>query len=507
MDRKMIYPGQIPLETDLLDTNRFALIGLGKLAAAVLGTTTLVNGLACTPTAPASMQVQVAAGEIYSLQNLNGAAYSSLAADTTHSLLKQGLLMDAVNLTCPAPATSGQSVNYLVQAIYQDIDAQPLTLPYYNASNPTQAYSGPAGSGTAQNTVRKGVCTVSVKAGIAATTGSQQTPAPDVGYVGLYSVTVAYGQTTIAAGNIATVSGAPILSETLLQKISVATGDARYALLSSQGANAQTQPYTAFTTTGVTGAFVLTPSPAIAAYAANQRFRVKFHAVGNGSDTLAVSGLTAKNLKQYGPTGAKVAAVIVTNQLADIEYDGADFVILDPLPTINLPAGSVIFAAQSTAPSGYLKANGSAISRTTYATLFAAIGTTFGAGDGSTTFNVPDLRGEFLRGFDDGRGADSGRTFGSTQKGSMNVFDDDVGGYGVYALEGNTSGSPNANAGLDTVTAGYSASSYPGLSLGYAGATTNAYTMSGWLSSVAANSVGAGMTRPRNVALLACIKY
>jgi hypothetical protein len=216
MDRKMIYPGQIPLETDMLDTNRFALIGLGKLAAAVLGTTTLVNGLDCTPTAPASMQVQVAPGEIYSLQNLDGTAYSSLAADTTHQILKQGLLMDAVTLNCPAPATSGQSINYLVQATYQDTDSNAVVLPYYNASNPTQAYTGPNNSGTAQNTVRKGVCTVSVKEGIAATTGTQTTPAPDSGYVGLYVVTVAYGQSTITAGNISTASGAPFLNSTLL---------------------------------------------------------------------------------------------------------------------------------------------------------------------------------------------------------------------------------------------------------------------------------------------------
>ena len=64
----------------------------------------------------------------------------------------------------------------------------------------------------------------------------------------------------------------------------------------------------------------------------------------------------------------------------------------------NVAAGAVIFAARTTAPAGYLKANGAAVSRTVYAALFAAIGTTFGAGDGSTTFNLPDLRGQFMRG-------------------------------------------------------------------------------------------------------------
>ena len=77
-------------------------------------------------------------------------------------------------------------------------------------------------------------------------------------------------------------------------------------------------------------------------------------------------------------------------------------------PGATMPAGAVIFVAMDTAPSGYLKANGDAISRTTYADLFTAIGTTFGVGDGSTTFNLPDMRGEFARRWDDGRGVDSG---------------------------------------------------------------------------------------------------
>lgn len=84
-------------------------------------------------------------------------------------------------------------------------------------------------------------------------------------------------------------------------------------------------------------------------------------------------------------------------------------------PVDPVPSGAVMHFAMSSAPTGWLKANGAAISRTTYASLFAAIGTTFGSGDGSSTFNVPDLRGEFTRGWDDGRGVDSGRAFGSAQ--------------------------------------------------------------------------------------------
>lgn len=211
MDRQIVYPGAIPLETDLLNTNKNAMIGLSKLAAAILGTSTFLNGLACTQTGPASLQVYVAPGEIYSLQNLDGTAYSSIAADTTHAILKQGLSLDQLTLSCPAPVTAGQSINYLIQATYQDTDASAVVLPYYNSSNPSQAYAGPANSGTAQNTVRKGVCAVSAKAGVAATTGTQTTPAPDAGYIGAFVVTVAYGQTQITAPNIAAYAGAPFL--------------------------------------------------------------------------------------------------------------------------------------------------------------------------------------------------------------------------------------------------------------------------------------------------------
>lgn len=77
--------------------------------------------------------------------------------------------------------------------------------------------------------------------------------------------------------------------------------------------------------------------------------------------------------------------------------------------------GDIKMVAYTTVPEGWLKCNGAAVSRTTYADLFAAIGTTFGAGNGTTTFNLPESRGEFMRGWDDGRGIDAGRAFGSYQ--------------------------------------------------------------------------------------------
>jgi phage-related tail fiber protein len=156
---------------------------------------------------------------------------------------------------------------------------------------------------------------------------------------------------------------------------------------------------------------------------------------------------------------------------------------------IALPAGVIIHIAQSTAPSGYLKANGAAVSRTAYATLFAAIGTTFGVGDGSTTFNLPDLRGEFVRGWDDSRGLDTGRTFGSVQTDAMQ------GHYHNSHYSVGQSVGTGGNTYAEYVTSGNNAG--PITDIVRAAITDGAN----------GTPRTAAETRPHNVALLACIKY
>ena len=79
------------------------------------------------------------------------------------------------------------------------------------------------------------------------------------------------------------------------------------------------------------------------------------------------------------------------------------------------PAGTINMVGNSSPPDGWLACEGATVSRTIYSDLYSAIGTTFGAGDGSTTFNLPDLRSEFVRGWDNGRGVDAGRALGSAQ--------------------------------------------------------------------------------------------
>lgn len=124
---------------------------------------------------------------------------------------------------------------------------------------------------------------------------------------------------------------------------------------SISGSVFQTQTYTAFNSGGVAPAFTITPTPDIGSYAAKQRFRVAFNTPGTtGSNTLNVSGLGARNIKQYDNNGNKVSGIVASGQLADIEYDGTDFVILNPLP----PAVSSPSPVRQTVLSGPVDTNG-----------------------------------------------------------------------------------------------------------------------------------------------------
>lgn len=169
-----------------------------------------------------------------------------------------------------------------------------------------------------------------------------------------------------------------------------------------------------------------------------------------------------------------------------------------------VPTGSVHQMATTTAPAGYLKCNGAAVSRTTYADLFAIIGTTWGSGDGSTTFNVPDLRGEFVRGWDDGKGTDSGRNFASSQSSANKQHNhtatvNDSGhehNFRGYRLQDGTDRSTQAIADDDR------RSDRNDASVDDTGAIISATT--GITVSIANH--GASEARPRNIALMYVIK-
>ena len=97
-----------------------------------------------------------------------------------------------------------------------------------------------------------------------------------------------------------------------------------------------------------------------------------------------------------------------------VEFEGYNGTAWGGLAS-GVPVGTILAHASNTPPSGFLECNGSNISRSTYATLFSTISTTFGVGDGSSTFALPDLRGQFIRGWANTGSTDASRVFGSTQ--------------------------------------------------------------------------------------------
>lgn len=235
MRRQIVYPSQVPLDTDQLNFNRNVMIALGKLCGALFGTGGLVNGLAVTPTIPASLSVQIGAGEIYQLENVDNTAYGTLAADTTDTCVKQGIQLQPVTEVITPPATAGYSQCFLIEATFQEVDGNNVVLPYYNSNNINSAFNGPPNNpGLQQPTQRDGQVFLQVKAGIAAVTGSQQVPATDAGYIGLAVVTVANGQATITAANISPVT-TNVLPTNVLQ--SMQQGVMNYAV-DSGAANA-----------------------------------------------------------------------------------------------------------------------------------------------------------------------------------------------------------------------------------------------------------------------------
>ena len=178
-----------------------------------------------------------------------------------------------------------------------------------------------------------------------------------------------------------------------------------------------------------------------------------------------------------------------TNQLT-VKVNSGDFGSTWPINISgtsgsSIPAGAVMyFALQSpyVAPPGWLLANGAALNISTYSNLYAALGTQFNvSGTASTQFNVPDLRGVFIRGYDNGAGLDPGRVFGSYQ---ADMF---------------------ASHNHLTPTTNGVAQSPPREVAGNSGDGYDYVDSAG--PSAPVSTTGGVETRPKNVALLACIKY
>ena len=169
-----------------------------------------------------------------------------------------------------------------------------------------------------------------------------------------------------------------------------------------------------------------------------------------------------------------------------------------------VPPGAVLPFAMNVVPSGWLAANGTAVSRTLYPALFAAIGTLYGAGNGSTTFALPDLRGYFVRGSGKNEDNTESGTFGTKQADALKSHSHTGSSASAGAHTHSftlTSGAGDTSQGLANGSAS-SSNAEKGVTqeastTGSAGEHTHAITI---------NPEGGTETRPKNIALLYCIK-
>jgi microcystin-dependent protein len=233
----------------------------------------------------------------------------------------------------------------------------------------------------------------------------------------------------------------------------------------------------------------------------------------NGLETDIATEMT-DSLNRSGK-GAMLAALNaggfkVTNVGAPVA--GTDAVRLTDIgggafPATSLvPTGALMDFAMNTAPAGWLECNGAAVSRATYAALFTAIGTAWGVGDGSTTFNLPDARGSFRRSWDHARGVDPSRAFASNQASSFashthiqdghyHVLNDPGHGHSLSVF-GTVSTLGTANGPQNSYVVGGSTPV----------ANANTTGMSNQTTVATNQSTGGADTYPFNIAVLTCIK-
>lgn len=203
-------------------------------------------------------------------------------------------------------------------------------------------------------------------------------------------------------------------------------------------------------------------------------------------------------------TASGTGVVVIPGLVSRLFCDGVN-ISDETYDANNDMVGAVIGFAMNSAPTGWLIANGVAVSRITYARLFSRIGTIYGAGDGSTTFNLPDYRGVFMRGIDNGRGIDASRSIGSLQGDAIREISGDLrirvssATSGVWANTILTAGGVFQDDGIIAASATNALSAPDSL------VTPRQQKIS--FSASASGVPTATENRPINVSSLYCIKY
>ena len=257
--RPICYPDQVPFDTDLLRESQYRMVDVALLAQTILGLPSTFGGSypalssgICTQNASPDLTVEIGVCALYMIQEMEPIAYGNLGPLTTPLIYKQAINMIAFNSgtlgTITAPS-GGNSQYYLIQGGFQTTQINSVNRPYYNPSNPASPNFNSADDTEIDNIV------FSLVAGTPSM--SPAIPSPTGGAIGMFVILVTTGQTQILNADISGYPGS-FISETLIEKISQATADARYVQIANATApNVQVLTASSGTYTTPTGAVYL----------------------------------------------------------------------------------------------------------------------------------------------------------------------------------------------------------------------------------------------------------
>lgn len=308
--RVLVYPNEIALETDILRTNMYFMTAVSILAQTLIGNgvsnSTTVGGLVCTPTGPPSLNVNISQGAIYQLADYDATPYSTIPADTTDMLYKQGINLGTFTFGTPFVVPGSGTNYYLIQAELTTTDVNSTNRPYFDSTNPTVPQFMSAAD------TRIDLVAFATKL------STVSTPAPDAGFVGLYAVTIPSGSTVITSGMISIYPGAPFINQSFANTMTYQNFQQSYPIFA--------------TAAGTANALTAAPAVPYATPLTGTRIYVKASASNTGATTINVSATGVVAIQVMGPSGltACVGGEIVNGGIYLLTYTGTVWELLNP---------------------------------------------------------------------------------------------------------------------------------------------------------------------------------
>ena len=325
--RPLVYPDQVPFDTDVLREAQYRMVDVANLAQTILGLPSTFGGSypslssgICTQNGAGDLTVNIGVCSIYSLQQMEPIAYGNLGPLTTPLIFKQFINMIGFSSSTlgsiTAPATVGYSQYYLIQGTPNTEQINSVNRPYYNSANPASPNFNSADDTEIDN------ITFALVAGVASATPT--IPTPTGSGIGMFVILVTHGQTAILNANISPYPGSFI--STPLPQIPL-------AVLNNQ--------FNYSADTGTVNSLIATVSPNVLSYATGMTVYVNAANTNTGAATLNVNGIASKSIVL--PNGeALVGGEIQDGMICILSYNGTEFELLNPFTAAYEPEISIL---------------------------------------------------------------------------------------------------------------------------------------------------------------------